>query len=162
MATYQRLALSRISEEVADATLDKLPETFAAIYNRVLEFTGRGLFAQVSSSQHHHRFYSLCQTVFQVSELHREVRDEVEAMKEFSESVVQERAEKVARRLDTLIAVITGVLIPLQVWIAVFADRVIKWPVAGSVSPTLSLWLTLVFVVLCVVTTAGFLRWWRR
>jgi len=163
LVTYQRLTLSRISADVARDTLRaERIKAFTAIHERVLTFTGRGLFAQVTRNQHHHSFYRLCQRVDQIDDLHEEVRDEVEAMREYAQSVREEHNEKVSHRLETLIGVITGVLIPLQVAIALFADRVIHWPVVGKLSNSGSAEFTLGFLAVFLLGTLAYLRLWHR
>jgi hypothetical protein len=143
LVAYQRLALIRLSEEVAERSLERHDlGRFTQIHERVLEFTARGLFTQVARHPHHHQFYKALQQASAVAELQQEVRDEVAALKEYAGSVHQkaeeERGEHIAarsRRLQYLLGVLS-VLAAINLWAS-------KWPRFGSLSRGLSLLVTL-------------------
>lgn len=147
LVAYQRLALTRLSEEVAERSLERHDlGRFTQIHERVLEFTGRGLFTQVARHRHHHSFYRALQQANAVAELHQEVRDEVEALQEYAASVrqkvEQERDKRIAaqyRRLEYLFGAVS-LLAAINLWAA-------KWPRFGSISRGLSLLITLAAVV---------------
>ena len=133
-SAFQRFALIRLSEEVASHTLES-KDRFSAVHNRVLEFTGRGLFLQISQSQHHHRYYDLALRIHQVSQLHDEVCQEVDAFREYQQSIDRERRERQSRKAEILLGVVTGIVIPMQLVAALFPSSVSAWPYLKHINP---------------------------
>lgn len=158
LVAYQRLALIRLSQEVAEQSLERQDlGRFTQIHERVLEFTARGMFTQVARHPHHHQFYQALQRANAVAELQQEVRDEVGALKEYAHSLHQkaeeERGERVAarsRRLQYLLGVLS-VLAAINLWAS-------KWPRFGSLSRGLSLLVTLVALAVAAVVVALVVR----
>jgi hypothetical protein len=162
LVTFQRFALNRLSSEVAESTLSRRDvDTFTAIHERVLELSGRGLFAQVARHRHHHRFYQALQRANEIEQLHQEVRDEVEALKEYATSVAQsqekereKRAVVHGRRLEYLLALLS-VLAAFNLWSS-------KWPHLFSLSRPISLLVTLVVALIAAATVVAIVRRLRR
>lgn len=157
LAAFQRYALLRLSEEVAEGAL--VPERrFATTQARVLEFMGRAMFAQVTHSPHHQAWYRHVQQVHQVAQLHQEVRDEVQAFQDFERASQSERSERRSRVTEVMVAVITGVIVPLQLVAALFADQVGEWPLLRRLSPAVQAYGTLALGVLLGVLIYLLLR----
>ena len=160
LAAFQRYALLTLSEQVAEGAL-MAERRFAVTQARVLEFTGRAMFTQVTHSPHHQAWYRHVQTVHQVAQLHQEVRDEVQAFQDFERAHESERNERRSRSAEVMVAVITGVIIPLQLVAALFADQVHEWPLLRQLSPavqaysTLAVGVSLAAVIYLVLRVSG-------
>ena len=148
-SAFQRFALIRLSEEVASQTF-KSTDKFTGVQGQVLEFTGRALFSQISQSQHHHRYYDLALRVHQVNEFHKEVSQEVNAFREYQQGVDRDRRERRSRKIQILLAVLTGIIIP---------SSVSAWPHLRHVSLNSETWIELVVaIILVIITTAWLLK----
>lgn len=152
LASFQRYALLRLSDEVAGGALTR-DRGFAGTQRRILEFTGRGMFVQVTHSAHHHAWYAHVQRVQQVAELHQEVRDEVQAFQDYQRAEESERHERRSRAVEIGVAVITGVIVPLQLVTALFAEDVGDWPLLKHLSVDAQAYGTLAVVVLLSLLT---------
>jgi hypothetical protein len=158
---FQRFALIRLSDEIAPSSIEQA-DVYTAIYERVLNFTRRGLFAQISQSQHHHRFYKHAQAVHQVPELHDEVRQLVQAVREYQQTVDRERYERRSRAIEVLIGVVTGIVIPMQLVAALFPDSVSKWPLLRELKPAAQEGLALGAMAILVTLTIFGIRYASR
>ena len=156
-ATFQRFALLRLSDEVAERALDRT-RPFGDTQRRVLEFTGRCMFVQIAQSQHHHAWYSHVQRQQQVAELHQEVREEVSAFLEFQQTRSAEIRERRSRATEALVAVITGTVVPVQFVAALFPDKVKDWPYLRAISINVQAYGALLLVVALIVVTYVALR----
>lgn len=100
LTLHQRFVLMGLSQQVSDNWLMRDDVTRAEAFERIretlLEFTARGHFTQVMQRDHHHRCYRKWQEVFQVSQLYKEVRDEVREMHDYLQTKRTERIRQLA------------------------------------------------------------------
>lgn len=175
-SAYQRYALMRLSDEVA-ASVAADAQDLRPVHERVLKFTALGLFEQISHSQHHHAFYRKARAVHQVRELHREVRDEVEALYDWQRFLAseqtaafqaeqqrladaeakrsatdQKRLERRSRFIEVSLAVLTAIVVPMQLVAALFPSSVSQWPYLKNVGVSAQAYGALALVVLILVT----------
>jgi hypothetical protein len=175
-SAYQRYALMRLSDEVA-ASVAADARDLRPVHERVLKFSALGLFEQISHSQHHHAFYRKARAVHQVRELHREVRDEVEALYDWQRFLVseqtaafqaeqqrladaeakrsasdQKRLERRSRFIEVSLAVLTAIVVPMQLVAALFPSSVSQWPYLKNVGVSAQAYGALALVVLILVT----------
>ncbi len=96
LALHQRFALIGLSDAVAASwlihedkgvTREQIEEQREANFTRIrdllLSFIARGYFTQVMQHEHHHRCYRKWQETFQIEQLYREVKDEVQEMYQY-------------------------------------------------------------------------------
>jgi hypothetical protein len=149
LALLQRFALDQLSEAVAWSTGRVLGdsersrarrelERVTALDGRLLDFTGRCYFVQVSQTEHHHRYYARLREVNQIEDRYREVTDEVHALRAHASSRVRVEEERTSLRVATALMVITCVLLPLQVIEALFSAKLPELPGIRGLSPTWS------------------------
>jgi len=149
LALLQRFALDQVSEAVAWSTGRVLAETepskarrelerVTALDSRLLDFTGRCYFVQVSQAEHHHRYYDRLREVNQIEDRYREVTDEVHALRAHASSRVTVEEERTSLRVATALMVITCVLLPLQVIEALFSAKLPALPGIRDLSPVWS------------------------
>jgi hypothetical protein len=149
LALVQRFALDQLSEELAWSTGRVLgdPERSRAqrelervteLDNRLLDFTGRCYFVQVSQMEHHHRYYEQLRDVYLLEDRYREVTEKVHALRAHASSIVSVEEERTALRVSTALMVITCVLLPLQVIEALFATKLSDLPGIRDLSPSWS------------------------
>ena len=149
LAQLQRFALDQLSETVAWSTGRVLGEPergqarrelerVTALDGRLLDFTGRCYFVQVSQTEHHHRYYAQLREVNQIEDRYREVTDEVHALRAHASSRVSVEQERTSLRVATALMVITCVLLPLQVIEALFSAKLPQLPGIRDLSPVLS------------------------
>jgi hypothetical protein len=175
-SAYQRYALMRLSDEVAASVADNAND-LRPVHERVLKFTALGLFEQISHSQHHHAFYRKARAVHQVRELHREVRDEVEALYDWQRFLASEqtaafqaeqrrladaearraaadqrRTERRSRFIEVSLAVLTAIVVPMQLVAALFPGSVSQWPYLKDVGVAVQAYGALALVVFILVT----------
>jgi hypothetical protein len=172
LALLQRFALDQVSEAVAWSTGRVLEDTersharrelerVTALDTRLLDFTGRCYFVQVSQTEHHHRYYALLREVNQIEERYREVTDEVHALRAHASSRVSVEEERTSLRVATALMVITCVLLPLQVIEALFSTKLPGLPGIRSLSPVSSA-VTAGFVLLVALGIALLIIYGRR
>jgi hypothetical protein len=174
-SAYQRYALMRLSDEVAGSVAANAQD-LRPVHERVLKFTALGLFEQISHSQHHHAFYRKARAVHQVRELHREVRDEVEALYDWQRFLAteqtaafqaeqqrladaearrsaadQKRLERRSRFIEVSLAVLTAIVVPMQLVAALFPGTVSQWPYLKDVGVSAQAYGALALVVLILV-----------
>jgi hypothetical protein len=174
-SAYQRYALMRLSEEVA-ASVAANARDLRPVHERVLKFTALGLFEQISHSQHHHAFYRKARAVHQVRELHREVRDEVEALYDWQRFLAseqtaafqaeqrrladaeaqrsaadQKRLERRSRFIEVSLAILTAIVVPMQLVAALFPGSVSQWPYLKDVGVSAQAYGALALVVFILV-----------
>jgi hypothetical protein len=174
-SAYQRYALMRLSDEVA-ASVAAGARDLRPVHERVLKFTALGLFEQISHSQHHHAFYRKARAVHQVRELHREVRDEVEALYDWQRFLAteqtaafqaeqqrladaeakrsasdQKRLERRSRFIEVSLAILTAIVVPMQLVAALFPGSVSQWPYLKDVGVSAQAYGALALVVVILV-----------
>jgi hypothetical protein len=149
LALLQRFALDQLSEAVAWSTGRVLGETergrarrelerVITLDGRLLDFTGRCYFVQVSQTDHHHRYYARLREVNQIEDRYSEVTDEVHALRAHASSRVSAEEERTSLRVATALMVITCVLLPLQVIEALFSTKLAELPGIQALSPSWS------------------------
>jgi hypothetical protein len=176
LALLQRFALDQLSELVASSTGHVLDDTerskarrelerVTALDSRLLDFTGRCYFVQVSQMEHHHRYYARLRDVNQIEDRYREVTEEVHALRAHASSRVSVEEERNSLRVGTALMVITCVLLPLQVIEALFSTKLPDLPGIRDLSPSWSA-VTAGFVLLAASGIALLVvygsRWERR
>lgn len=161
LALLQRFALDQLSEELAWSTgrvlgdpepshAQRELERITELDNRLLDFTGRCYFVQVSQMEHHHRYYERLREVYLLEDRYREVTEKVHALRAHASSIVSVEEERTALRVATALMVITCVLLPLQVIEALFAGKLSDLPGIRDLSPTWSAATVGVVLVLAV------------
>jgi hypothetical protein len=175
-SAYQRYALMRLSDEVAGSVAADAQD-LRPVHERVLKFTALGLFEQISHSQHHHAFYRTARGVHQVRELHREVRDEVEALYDWQRFLAseqtaafqaeqqrladaeakrsatdQKRLERRSRFIEVSLAILTAIVVPMQLVAALFPGSVGQWPYLKNIGVSAQAYGALALVVFILVT----------
>ena len=174
-SAFQRYALMRLSDEVAGSVATNAQD-LRPVHERVLKFTALGLFEQISHSQHHHAFYRKARAVHQVRELHREVRDEVEALYDWQRFLAseqtaafqaeqqrladaeakraaadQKRLERRSRFIEVSLAILTAIVVPMQLVAALFPGSVGQWPYLKDVGVSAQAYGALALVVLILL-----------
>jgi hypothetical protein len=149
LALLQRFALDQLSEAVARSTGRVLLgsergraagelERVTTLDSRLLDFTGRCYFVQVSQAAHHHSYYAMLREVNQIEDRYREVTDEVHALRAHAASRVSAEQERTSVRVAAALMVITCILLPLQVIESLFSAKISQLPGIRSLSPTWS------------------------
>jgi hypothetical protein len=134
LVTFQRFALIAISDSIlhrsreSDSGSAHMGRQYRAVYRDFLEFMVRGRFVHVSQSDQHRRYYEYLLRTYQVDALFADLRDEVGALKAYADEQDRQRAELVQNRLTTALSIVTVLLIPTQVLLALFADKISQWP----------------------------------
>lgn len=187
-SAFERFALMRLSDEVAAGVAGNTRD-LRPLHERVLKFTALGLFEQISHSQHHHAFYRTARAVHQVRELHREVRDEVEALYDWQRFLAteataafqaeqqrqadaeaqrsqreQKQLDRRSRFIEVSLAVLTAIVVPMQLVAALFPSSVSQWPYLKNLSISVQAYgaLALVGLILIVMLAATWLLGRRR
>lgn len=153
---FQRFTMIRLSDRIVRYSLEH-EEEFSDLQQRMLEFASRGVFAQISQNQHHHHYYRTAQAVNQISAIHNELRQEVDAIREYQQAADRERHERRSRAIEVMFGVVTGVIIPMQLVAALFPTTVSEWPVLKGIAPGDQELGSAVFVVALVVVTTTLL-----
>jgi hypothetical protein len=164
LALLQRFALDQLSETVALSTGRVLTESerghargelerITSLDGRLLDFTGRCYFVQVSQTAHHHRYYARLREVNQIDDRYREVTEEIHALRAHAASRVSVEQERASLRVAGALMVITCVLLPLQVIEALFAAKLPELPGIRELSPIWSA-ATAGFVLLITIAAA--------
>jgi hypothetical protein len=146
LALLQRFALDQLSEAVARSTGRVLTESerghargelerITGLDARLLDFTGRCYFVQVSQSAHHHAYYAQLREVNQIDGRYREVTAEIHALRAHAGSRVNVEQERSSLRVAAALMVITCILLPIQVIEALFADKLPEMPGIRRLSP---------------------------
>ena len=149
LALLQRFALDQLSESVALSTGRVLSESerghargelkrITSLDARLLDFTSRCYFVQVSQTEHHHTYYKRLRDVNQIEERYREVTEEIHALRAHAASRVSVEQERTSLRVAAALMVITCVLLPLQVIEALFAAKLPQLPGIRALSPAWS------------------------
>jgi hypothetical protein len=114
-------------DDSRSAQFDELLEAF-------LMFSARGHFVQLMQGEHHQLYYQKWQEKFQVKQLYEEVQNELNAMHDFLEMVVQERVNYILHVL-TALSIILGVVGTIAGWWALNLDNIStslskwRWPI---------------------------------
>lgn len=149
LALLQRFALDQLSEAIAESTGRVLGnwaqgqargelKRITGLNGQLLDFTGRCYFVQVSQMAHHHSYYSRLREVNEIEDRYREVTEEVHALRAHAGSRVSVEEERSSRRVAAALMVITCVLLPLQVIVALFSTKLPDLPGIRNLSPTWS------------------------
>lgn len=173
LALLQRFALDQLSESVARLTGRVLGgrernrargelEGVTALDSRLLDFTGRCYFVQVSQTAHHHDYYARLREVNQIEGRYREVTEEVGALRAHAGSRASAEQERASFRMAAALMVITCVLLPLQVIESLFATKLPELPGIRSLSPAGSAAAAGLVLVLATVIALAILYGSRR
>ena len=149
LALLQRFALDQLSEAVALSTGRVLTESerghargelkrITDLDGRLLDFTGRCYFVQVSQTAHHHSYYTRLREVNEIEGRYREVTEEVHALRAHAASRVGVEQERTSLRVGAALMVITCVLLPLQVIESLFSAKLAELPGIRMLSPAWS------------------------
>ncbi len=169
----QRTALMRISKTVADSWSDDDPdlsrrETFDQIVDDLLEFTARLQFVQIFQTEHYHAAYIHFRRAFHIEELYREVGDEVSQMATRAESNAEKKRDEAETReardrdvVEFAVFFVTLVVLPSQVFLALFVNKLDGWPWLKHLGASSSQWIT-VAIMTALILWAMWLAWSRR
>lgn len=171
LALLQRFALDQLSEAVAKSTGQVLAgserghargelERITKLDGRLLDFTGRCYFVQVSQTAHHHAYYAQLHHVNQIEGRYREVTEEIHALRAHAGSRVSVEQEHTSLRVAAALMVITCVLLPLQVIESLFSNKLPEMPGIRGLSPgwsaaTAGMVLLLAFAVALLILYGG-------
>ena len=103
--------------------------------SRLLDFTGRCYFVQVSQTAHHHGYYTHLREVNEIEGRYREVTEEIHALRAHAASRVGVEQERTSLRVGAALMVITCVLLPLQVIESLFSAKLAELPGIRMLSP---------------------------
>jgi hypothetical protein len=134
LALLQRFALDQLSESVALSTGHVLTGSerghahgelmrITDLNSRLLDFTSRCYFVQVSQTAHHHGYYTHLREVNEIEGRYREVSEEIHALRAHAASRVGVEQERTSLRVAAALMVITCVLLPLQVIESLFSAK---------------------------------------
>lgn len=146
LALLQRFALDQLSEAVALSTGRVLTGSerghargelmrITDLDSRLLDFTSRCYFVQVSQTSHHHGYYTHLREVNEIEGRYREVTEEIHALRAHAASRVGVEQERTSLRVGAALMVITCVLLPLQVIEALFSQKLSELPGIHRLSP---------------------------
>jgi len=146
LALLQRFALDQLSEAVALSTGRVLTGSerghargelmrITDLDSRLLDFTGRCYFVQVSQTAHHHGYYTHLREVNEIEGRYREVTEEIHALRAHAASRVGVEQERTSLRVGAALMVITCVLLPLQVIESLFSAKLAELPGIRILSP---------------------------
>jgi hypothetical protein len=173
LALLQRFALDQLSEAVALSTGRVLIESerghargelkrITNLDSRLLDFTGRCYFVQVSQTAHHHSYYAHLREVNQIEGRYREATEEVHALRAHAASRVSIEQERTSLRVAAALMVITCVLLPLQVLEALFSAKLPELPGIRRLSPAWSAATAGVVLLLAIAVALLILNGGRR
>jgi hypothetical protein len=139
IALAQRAALMNMSRLVArewpaegdhSRSSDHVEQrwVFARLLAYLQEYTARLEFDQAFHTEHHQNAYDRWRRALAVASLYREVHDEVEAMQDFLSAESESESEHRQRRFEILIFLLTFIVLPAQLPLALFAARLGEWP----------------------------------
>lgn len=146
LALLQRFALDQLSEAVAHSTGQVLTGSerghargelmrITDLDGRLLDFTSRCYFVQVSQTVHHHGYYTHLREVNEIEGRYREVTEEIHALRAHAASRVGVEQERTSLRVAAALMVITCVLLPLQVIESLFSAKLADLPGVRVLSP---------------------------
>jgi len=146
LALLQRFALDQLSEAVALSTGLVLTGSerghargelmrITDLDSRLLDFTGRCYFVQVSQTAHHHGYYTHLREVNEIEGRYREVTEEIHALRAHAASRVGVEQEQTSLRVGVALMVITCVILPLQVIESLFSAKLAELPGIRMLSP---------------------------
>ncbi|MGA7733146.1 MAG: CorA family divalent cation transporter [Chloroflexia bacterium] len=145
-----RLKRASMVEDTRSAQFDDLLEDF-------LMFSARGHFVQLMQGEHHQLYYQKWREKFKINDLFEEVQNELEAMHNYLQMVVQERVNFILHVL-TALSIILGIVGTLAGWWALNLDNITttfgKWG-----WPSWLVWFTFILIVpLIALGIAFFMR----
>ncbi|MCS6971907.1 MAG: hypothetical protein NZL89_02695 [Leptospiraceae bacterium] len=161
LSLSQRYILIELSDEVTkswpsvhteDPTAHE--KNFEQIREKLLFFTARGLFGQIAHKRTHHRFYTLCQQVFQIEPLYTEVKEEITEMHNY---VIMQRT----RELDIRVG-IYGALVGVPTLILSLIDALASVYQVTSAADQVAMWRIFTAVAVPTVIVLLGLFFWRR
>jgi hypothetical protein len=157
----QRFALIGLSARIVTTTTNAVqPDNEANLRGQLanvvqldrgfLEFTARSYYLQVSQQYHHHRYYDSMRKLNQIESLYAEINNEISSLKAFVNSLVQQEADRRSNLVQIAVMVITAIFVPAGVLLTLFSQKIRSWPGIDALSPTESLSLTLIVLLILV------------
>ena len=139
IALAQRAALMNMSrlvarewpadgDDSAPADHGEQRRVFTRLLSYLQEYTARLEFAQAFHTEHHQSAYHRWRSALGVAGLYKEVHDEVESMQDFLSAESEAQNDHRQRRFELLIFLLTFIVLPAQLPLALFAARVGEWP----------------------------------
>ena len=168
LVTFQRFALAAISDSIlhgsddSDSGSARARHRYQVVYRDFLEFMARGRFVHVSQSDQHRRYYEYLLRTYQVDALFADLRDEVGALKAYADGQERQRTERVQQRLTTALSIVTVLLIPTQVLLALFVDKIGQWPELRYLDARTSEYVTVAILAALLVLLFVLHRAYRR